>query len=540
MNFNWLTISLDEVAWIGIAFVLGFLARSIGLPPLIGFLAAGFLLGANGAEVSPVMLKISDLGITLLLFTIGLKLNLRTLIRPQVWAVASLHMLAVTLFFGLGLYALALTGLTALGGLSLESAVLVGFALSFSSTVFVVKILEDRGEMASLHGRTAIGVLIIQDIAAVLFMAVSTAKMPSPWAVGVVIALLAMRPLLLRFLGRVGHGELLVLYGLLVALGSAKLFELVGMKGDLGALVMGIMLASHAKGDELNKTMLGFKDLFLLGFFLSVGLSGTPNTQSLLVALLLTPFVLLKSALFFALFTRFRLRARTALFSAINLGNYSEFGLIVAALAASYGWISTGWLINIALAVSLSFAVSAVFNRQSHQIYDHSREFWTRFQHPVRLDYDEAIDVGGAKVLIVGMGRIGDGAFERMNGAFPGQVLGVDTDLEKVRSNREQDRSIIRGDPSDSDFWERVKASESVELVMLTLPRASTSLAVMEQLRRTGYTGRVAAIARYPDEVKALEQAGVDTVVNIYSEAGGGFASEAIKRLHVEPGSASG
>ena len=198
MNFNWLTISLDEVAWIGIAFVLGFLARSIGLPPLIGFLAAGFLLGANGAEVSPVMLKISDLGITLLLFTIGLKLNLRTLIRPQVWAVASLHMLAVTLFFGLGVYALALTGLTALGGLSLESAVLVGFALSFSSTVFVVKILEDRGEMASLHGRTAIGVLIIQDIAAVLFMAVSTAKMPSPWAVGVVIALLAMRPLLLR------------------------------------------------------------------------------------------------------------------------------------------------------------------------------------------------------------------------------------------------------------------------------------------------------------------------------------------------------
>ena len=84
MSFNWLIISLDEVAWIGIAFLLGFVARVAGLPPLIGFLAAGFLLGAQGAEVTPILLKISELGITLLLFTIRLKLNLRTLIRHEV------------------------------------------------------------------------------------------------------------------------------------------------------------------------------------------------------------------------------------------------------------------------------------------------------------------------------------------------------------------------------------------------------------------------------------------------------------------------
>jgi len=229
------------------------------------------------------------------------------------------------------------------------------------------------------------------------------------------------------------------------------------------------------------------------------------------------------------------LRARTALFSAINLGNYSEFGLIVAALAASYGWIGTDWLINIALAVSLSFVVSAVLNRQSHEIYDGFRDSLIRYQHPVRLHYDEAIDVGGARILIVGMGRLGAGAYARMNEAFPGQVLGVDTDLEKVRVHRGEDWNIIRGDPSDSDFWERVEASHSVELVMLALPRATTSIAVMEQLRRTAYNGAVAAVARYPDEVRALEKAGADTVVNIYSEAGGGFASEAVKRLRLEP-----
>ena len=538
MSFNWLVISLDEVAWIGVAFLLGMLARAVGLPPLIGFLAAGFLLGAQGAEVTPILLKISELGITLLLFTIGLKLNLRTLIRPQVWAVATIHMSVVTVVLGLFLFLLSTAGLSVLGGLDLPTAVLIGFSLSFSSTVFVVKILEDRGEIASLHGRTAIGVLIVQDIAAVLFMAVSTAKLPSPWAVLVVAALLAFRPALMKILSRAGHGELLVLFGLVAALGGAKLFEWVGLKGDLGALVMGVMLAAHVKGDELNKTMLGFKDLFLLGFFLSVGLSGVPGSSNLLVALLLTPLILLKSGLFFWLFTRFRLRARTALFGSINLSNFSEFGLIVAVLAATHGWISNAWLINIALAISLSFALAAVLHRRAYALYDQHRKWLTRFQHPERLDYDGVIDVDGARILIVGMGGVGSGAFERMNEAFPGQVVGVDTDLEKVQAGQEHDRNIIRGDPSDSDFWERVKASHSVELVMLTLPKLSTSLAVIEQLRRAAYSGRVAAIARYPDELRALEKAGADIVFNIYSEAGSGFASEVASQVG-QPGDSS-
>jgi Trk K+ transport system NAD-binding subunit len=130
------------------------------------------------------------------------------------------------------------------------------------------------------------------------------------------------------------------------------------------------------------------------------------------------------------------------------------------------------------------------------------------------------------------MGGVGSGAFERMNEAFPGQVLGVDSDLDKVQAGQEHDRNIIRGDPSDGDFWERVKAAHSVELVMLALPKFSTSLAVIEQLRRTAYAGQVAAVARYPDEVRALKSAGADLVFNIYSEAGSGFASAVVS--HVE------
>jgi len=536
MDFTWIAIALSDVTWIAIAFVLGFLARLIGLPPLIGFMAAGFLLHSQGIESSAGLQKLSDLGITLLLFTIGLKLRLRTLARPQVWAVAGIHMVITVAVLGAVIVSLAALGLSGFAGLGLSAALLIAFALSFSSTVFVVKVLEERGETGSLHGRVSIGILIIQDIVAVVFLAASLAKMPSAWALLLVVALFPLRSLLFRMLRWVGHGELLVLYGFVLALGGAELFELVGLKGDVGALLMGVMIASHPQSDEFNKTMLGFKDLFLLGFFLSVGLSGTPTVGSFAVAVILLPLVLFKSALFFALFTRFKLRSRTALLGAINLSNYSEFGLIVAALSAAYGWISYDWLIIIAIALSISFVLAAGLNRFSYALYDRYRAFWLRFQGDVRLPYDGKIDVNDARVVIVGMGGVGSGAYESMCQSYSGLVIGVDTDPVTVARHKAQGRNVIRGDPSDADFWERVHVSEQVDLVMLAMPRLSIRLAVIRELLRAGYRGEIAAIARYDDEAGELRAAGANTVFNIYREAGTGFAAHVKNRESQEKG----
>ncbi|MDH3420862.1 MAG: cation:proton antiporter, partial [Gammaproteobacteria bacterium] len=182
MDYEWVAIGLEDVAWISLAFLLGFLAQLVRLPPLVGFLAAGFLLNTQGVTSDALLQKLADLGITLLLFTIGLKLNLRTLARPQVWAVAGIHMSIIVGIFGLAIYAFALTGASLFSGLDLQTSLLVAFALSFSSTVYVVKVLEERGEMTSLHGRIAVGILLMQDIAAVAFLAISTGTLPSVWA----------------------------------------------------------------------------------------------------------------------------------------------------------------------------------------------------------------------------------------------------------------------------------------------------------------------------------------------------------------------
>ena len=523
MDFEWISIALGDVSWIALAFVLGLLSRTVGLPPLVGFLAAGFVLNLYGVASGEVLQKLADLGITLLLFTVGLKLNLRNFARPQVWAVTGLHMSIIVVVFGASIHLLALLGTPFLLGLDFSRALLIAFALSFSSTVFVVKVLEDKGETASLHGRIAVGILIVQDLAAVVFLAIAVGKWPSVWALAVLL-LIPLRPLLSAVLDRVGHGELLVLCGLLLALGGAEAFELVGLKGDLGALVLGVLVAGHGKADELAKTMLGFKDLFLLGFFLSIGLSGPLTMEVVLAGAAITPFVLLKSALFFVLLTGFRLRARTSLLASLNLTNYSEFGLIVAAIGVASGWIDNRLLIAIAIALSLSCAISAVLNVVAHRIYDRHRRVWTRLQRTGRLADDRLLDIGSATIAIIGMGRIGTAAYDHMRARHGEAVVGVDLDPESSLRHQSAGRNVLLGDPGEADFWERVQAMHSLELVMLALPNLAANLAVLDQLRAASFDGRIAATVRFPDEIEPLERAGASTVFNVFAEAGAGFA----------------
>jgi len=120
-------------------------------------------------------------------------------------------------------------------------------------------------------------------------------------------------------------------------MGGSALFEGVQMKGDLGALIFGMLVADHPKAKEMARALLGFKDLFLVGFFLSIGLSGLPSLADLGIAAFLIILLPIKIALFFLLLTRFRLRARTATVTSLTLANYSEFGLIVGAVGVNEG-----------------------------------------------------------------------------------------------------------------------------------------------------------------------------------------------------------
>ncbi len=524
-----------DILWIVLAFFFGLGVRQIGLPPLVGYLLAGFLLASQGAVGSETVQRFADLGVTLLLFTIGLKLDVGGLKHPSIWGTATAHMLLTVLLFAMGLYALGSAGLAVVAGLDFRTALLIGFALSFSSTVFAVKVLEEKGEMSALYGRVAIGILIMQDIAAVVFLAFSTGKVPSPWAL-LLLGFIPLRFVLFRILERCGHGELLVLFGLTLALGGAQLFDLLNVKGDLGALLLGVLLAKHAKASELSRALYGFKDLFLVGFFLDIGLSGIPSMAQFGMAVLLVIVVPLKVGLFFLLLARFRLRVRTSMLTAFSLANYSEFGLIVGAIGASSGWLDKDWLTIIAISLSITFILASPLNTAAHNIYMHIRTFLKRYEHPERLPEERPIDVGDARILIFGMGHVGESAYDTLQERCGRDVTGVDFDERTVASHRKAGRNVVLGSATDPDFWSRLHLPGTrIELILLALPRHQEDLQAARELAEAGYRGRIAATVKFDDEIEALQQAGIHAAFNLYAEAGAGFAEHASGLLAQQP-----
>lgn len=531
MDLILLAIDPQDPLWIAIAFFCGLAATRFGLPPLVGFLCAGFVLNAAGAEAGEFLRVTADLGVTLLLFSIGLKLRPQSLIRPEVWGVATLHLTSVTLLLTGFLLLLSLSGLELLTELDFATALLIGFALSFSSTVFAVKILDQMGTTTTRHARVSIGVLVMQDIAAVIFVAISAAKLPSYWALGLLL-LIPLRHPLHHLLSRIGHGELLILFGITMAVGGADLFELVQMKGDLGALAVGMLFASHPKANELAKALLGFKDLFLVGFFLLVGMTALPGWSELLVALLLLVFLPIKVALYLGLFSLFRLRARTAWQSSLNLANYSEFGLIVGTIATASGWLPPQWLAVFAIVLSISFAISAPLASAGDRLYVRWRSHIKRLEHGTRLEQDaDYVLLPGIKVVVFGMGRVGSSIYDTLSHDYPNAVLGVDADDAKVPRHREAGRQVVFGDATNADFWSRVpNLASQVEWIVLAMPSHIANRSAAERLRESGYKGRIAATIRYPDEAQPLRDIGVEYAFDIHAEAGRGFAEDLLRQ----------
>ncbi len=522
--------------WLTIAFTLGFLVRLIGLPPLIGYLIAGFVLKYFGAESGEFIKIVSDLGVTLLLFTIGLKLKIKTLFRKEVWAGSIIHMILTTLVFAFILLLLSYTTFNIFRDFNIKLAFIVAFALSFSSTIYAVKILESKGEVNSPHGKISIGILIMQDIFAVLFIVLAAGKIPNIWALVLPIALFLIRPILIFILNKIGHGELLVLFGFFLALiVGAELFEFVGLKADLGALVIGMLIANHKKSKALANILLHFKDFFLVGFFLSIGFLGIPTFEILIIAFILALGLNFKLILYLFVLTRFKLRARTSIFTSLTLANFSEFGLIVASFAAAANLIPSEWIVAIAIALSITFIISSPLNVHAHSIYFRLKDKLHFFETSDRLEYDKAFDIGNAQILIFGLGRLGSAAYDQLNYKYGQSVIGLDYNLEIVEKLQAEGKNVILDDATDSEFWEKIAnspiRSKQVKAVLLCMNDHKSNLFAIERLKDIDYDGFIATTAIYDDEIKELEKLNIHSVYDLYSEAGFGFADHACQNI---------
>lgn len=513
-----------EVICISFAFFFGLAVRRMGLPPMVGFLAAGFAVNALGHriglpdEAHDILKHVAHLGVLLLMFAVGLKLRLGQVAQPQVLGGALLHFALSAAVFAMGLALLA--------GLAWPEAALLGMALSFSSTVFSAKFLEAKRDLGTFYGRTAIGILIVQDLIALVVLALASGQVPAPWAL-LVFALPLVRPVLFRLLDMTGHDELLVLMGMLLALVLGGMgFQALGLSSEIGALVMGVMLSNHPRAKELAESLWGLKEIFLVGFFLQIGMSGLPGWADLGWALLFLLVLPAKGVLFFFILILFRLRARSAFLAAVSLSAYSEFGLIVAAR------VLPDWLVPLALTVSLSFVLAAPVNYAAQALFDRWERWIDRFD-PRRVHRDEQpTDLGNAEVLILGMGRTGTAAYDQMT-AVTQRVVGIDADTYRVAAHRGAGRQALFADVEDAGFWRALDVS-GLRAVILAMDHLEAKLAAARALRGKGFGGPIVSHALQESHLERLMAAGATHCYLTMYQAGMGLADHAARAIGLD------
>ncbi len=505
-----------DVVWVGAAYIMGLLGSRVGFPPLVGYLLAGFILYAFGYRSSEALHTLADIGVWLLLFAVGLKFKLQNLIRAEVLGVGGLHLVISSLLVFLVMF------LT----LGVGNALYLAVGLAFSSTVLAIKLLEDKSELNSYHGRIVVGILVLQDLVAIVLLVLAGAKQPTLWAFGFLLLPL-LRPVLLQLLVRSGHSELLLLFGLALALAGGTLAQRVGISPELGALIFGAVLAGHERTSELSRVLWGLKESFLVAFFLTIGLGGLPPPSLLVWSPLVLLALPLQGVLFFWLFLQFGLRARTAFVASAALTSYGEFALIVVKPLIESGRLEAGWASLLGVMIALSLVVAAPFNRAVHDLYQRFEPKLLRFERNTVHADQEPTQLGNANWLVIGMGRTGGAAYKQLE-ASGQQVVGLDSDSDKLEHHRAKGRNVLYGDAEDPELWERLELN-GLNGVIVTAPDLEARMRALEGLKKRGFQGRKAVLSHHVEEEAELLRAGATLLFRPFSEAGERMAQRALE-----------
>lgn len=497
-----------DIIWVGVAFLFGLGVSKVKLPPLVGFLLAGITLSIAGYEAGDMLHEISHLGVIFLLFTVGLHIRLKNILRFDILGVSISHLLFSVLLF---------TPVALAFGLDTQAAVIIAIMLGFSSTVLTAKNLERRNELGAFYGRTAIGILVVQDLVAIALIAYMGGGVPSVWALSL-LGLPLLRPLLLKLLSGIREDEIWMLLGLVLALGGAALFDYFQLSGELGALAAGTLLASDERAEKIGKKMWGIKEAFLVGFFLEVGLTGFPDATGFYFIGVLLLFLPVKSLLFYFLFTRFRFRGRTGFLATISLTSFSEFTLIAGAVAIQSGFLPPELLVVMGLLTAISYAVNSPVSIKEEKLWNAWHDFLMKFEREGKHPEHQAVSLGSAEYLIVGMGNAGRAAYDKLK-TDGKPVVGMDIDPNRIERNLAEGRRVIYGDIQDRDLWLSLDLT-NIKSVMIAMGNETVKVNATKTLRATGFDGLIYVLTMREEEAKIMQEAGASAVSIPIKEAG--------------------
>ncbi len=514
--------------------------RLLKQPLIIGHILTGLLVGpfVLGLVDSHEMLALmSEFGVAILLFTVGLHLS-PTIIRQfgKISLVTGLGQVIVTSLAGLALC-------LALGYSGVESFY-IGVALAFSSTIIIMKLIADKGELDVLYARIAVGFLLVQDVVAVLLLLGIPMFSASAsifdlvkfiFAGGVLVGFIYATSRF--FLSRISSfieedREFLFLFAIMWGIGVAALFKELGFSLESGALIAGVSLATLSSRQEMSARLSPLRDFFIVLFFISLGaqLQLTNILELVPTAVLLSLLVLIGNPLILmAIMGYLGYKKRTALSTGMTVAQISEFSLIMVALGVSLGHVSQSVLSLVTLVGLITIFGSTYLVLYTDWIYKRLAPFLSVFERTGAKE--KRTRRHKPEIILFGCNRIGYSFLETLM-KMDKEFLVVDYDPATVRALEAGNVPVVFGDASDLAFLETIDFSNA-ELIVSTIPDTDTNALINRAAQEDSEDAVIIVVAHRAADALAHYNQGIDYVI-VPHLLGGRHAAELVLKLKGE------
>ncbi len=519
MLFTEIVIAIISAVAIGILFYV------LRQPSIIGFIVAGLIISSLGIlaqENIEIINSLASIGVALLLFIVGLEMNVKEL----------RHVGRPAILVGLGqiIFTFAI-GYVICYGLGFNSLVsfYISIALTFSSTIVVVKLLSEKKDLKSLYGRIVLGALLIQDLVAILVLLVLAGLSGSDTigvgfvttllkgVVFVTLLVLASRylPKIIDLIGR--SRELLFLFSIAWALGIAALAgsNLIGLSMEVGGFLAGLTLAGSAENFQISSRLRPLRDFFLILFFVGLGTNMILGISPELIssAIILSLFVLIGNPLIIIIvMCVMGYRVRTAFFSGLTFAQISEFSFIVVALGGKLGHLGAPEISLVTLVGIITIFISSYFIYYSARIYEFVKPGLKLFERRKNVveELGEETNLKNHLVL-VGVHRMGQAILRALSNSTR-DFVAVDFDPMLVKQLRGWKLPVFYGDITEEAVQESV-GLDKAHVVISTVPDLKDNLAVLEVVRRLNAKAKIILTADNEREANELYSEGADYVI---------------------------
>ena len=471
---------LEALALILIACLTVPVFKRIGLGTILGYLAAGVLLGASltlgFTEHPEELLHFAEFGVVLFLFVIGLEMK-----PAKLWEMRGD-------IFGVGFAQVLLCGAVLavpplVLGMSWQVSVVIGLGLSLSSTALVMQALDERGDRGAAYGRKAFAILLFQDLAIVPLLLIVALLAPSGEEIGLTqslvnvgIAIVAIAALILtgryllnpvfRILANSGAPEIMTAFALGIVIAAALLMDLAGMSYAMGAFIAGVMLAESSFRHELEANVEPFRGLFLGLFFVAVGVSLSLDAVAanwLTIVVAVPVVIVLKAGVIYGVLRVFGSPHDVGIRAAFALPQSGEFGFVLFASAVSAGVLQAEISSILVAVVTLTMVASPLVERIAPLLISANADD----------EIDEDFSDAGGDALVIGFGRFGQVVTQALRSREISVTI-LDSDAERVREAKEFGSRIHFGDGTRREVL-RAAGAEDADLIVVCVDDSATA-----------------------------------------------------------------